>query len=266
MKSRFLLLLLPAVLAAAPGDTGHAEDALNNPFTGDSDVEAGGRLYRSHCAVCHGIEGEGGRGAALTTGMFRHGGTDRDLYTTISEGIPGTEMPGIFFNGKQLWQIVSYVRSLSEGRGADMTQGDPDKGQAVYAANGCNACHRIRGDGGRMGPDLSDIGAMRSLGHLQSAVLRPDEAVFPQHWMVRAKTDDGEAISGMRMNEDTFSVQLLDASGQLLSLQKSDLAEFEVDRSSGMPSFEGKIQGDDLDNLVAFLASQRLRRASNADQ
>ena len=119
-----------------PGDTGHAGDALTNPFTGDSDVEAGGRLYRSHCAVCHGIEGEGGRGAALTTGMFRHGGTDRDLYTTISEGIPGTEMPGIFFNGKQLWQIVSYVRSLSEGRGADMTQGDPDKGQAVYAANG----------------------------------------------------------------------------------------------------------------------------------
>ncbi len=266
MKSRFLLLLLPAVLVAAPGDAGHTEDALTNPFTSATDREAGGRMYRSHCAVCHGIEGEGGRGAMLTTGMFRHGGTDRDLYETISEGIPGTEMPGIFFNGKQLWQIVAYVRSLSEGRGADHAPGDPEKGKAVYLANGCDGCHRIRGEGGRMGPDLSDIGAMRSLGHLQAAVLQPDESVYPQHWMVRAQTDDGESISGMRMNEDTFSVQLLDASGQLLSLQKSRLVDFEVDRSSGMPSYDGKIGGDELDNLVAYLASQRLRGPNNAAQ
>ncbi len=266
MRSLVLLLLLPVALVAAPGDTGDLEEALTNTFTSDSDVEAGGRLYRSHCAVCHGIEGEGGRGAVLTTGMFRHGGTDRDLYETISEGIPGTEMPGIFFNGRQLWQLVSYVRSLSAGRGAEHAPGDPEMGRAVYAANGCNGCHRIRGEGGRMGPDLSDIGAMRSLGHLETAVLRPDESVFPQHWTVRARTSEGKAISGMRMNEDTFSVQVLDASGQLLSLQKSGLAEFEVDRSSAMPSFAASIQGDDLENLIAFLASQRRRGPNNAAQ
>lgn len=266
MKFRFLLLFLPVALAAAPGDTGHEGDALTNPFTSESDAEAGGRLYRAHCAVCHGIEGEGGSGAVLTTGAFRHGGTDRDLYTTISEGIPGTEMPGIFFNGKQLWQIVSYVRSLSAGRGAEMTSGDPQEGRAIYVSNGCNGCHRIRGEGGRMGPDLSDIGAMRSLGHLESAVLKPDESVSPQHWMVRAKTRDGKPVSGMRMNEDTFSVQLLDAGGQLLSFAKSEFAEFEVDRSSAMPSYEGRIEGDDLENLVAYLASQSRRGSDDAAQ
>lgn len=266
MQSRYIVLSLAAALVVLPGAAQHADDAVTNPFTSSSDVEAGGRLYRSHCAVCHGIEGEGGRGVNLTTGMFRHGGTDRDVFTTISVGIPGTEMPGIFFNGRQLWQLVAFVRSLSQGRGAELATGDPGKGKAVYAANGCSGCHRIRGEGGRMGPDLSDIGAMRSLGHLQTAVLQPNEAVYPQHWIARATTSDGKQISGMRMNEDTFSVQLIDAAGQLVSLRKADLAEFEVDRSSGMPSFEGKIQEDDFENLVAYLASQRLREASDATE
>ena len=105
---------------------------------------------------------------------------------------------------------------------------------------------------------------MRSLGHLQTSVLEPDEAVYPQHWMVRGKTNDGKPVSGMRMNEDTFSVQLIDAGGQLVSLRKADLEDFEIDRSSGMPSFEGKIEGDDLENLVAYLASQRLRGGTDA--
>ena len=266
MKIRYMGPLMAALLAGLPAAAQHADDTVKNPFTSASDVEAGGRLYRSHCAVCHGIEGEGGRGVPLTTGMFRHGSTDRDLYTTISVGIPGTEMPGIFFNGRQLWQLVGFVRSLSQGRAAEQSKGDEAKGRAVYMANGCSGCHRIRGEGGRMGPDLSDIGAMRSLGHLQAAVLKPDESVYPQHWMVRAKTSDGKQVSGMRMNEDTFSVQLMDAGGQLVSLRKADLAEFEVDRTSGMPSFEGKIEGEAFDDLMAFLGSQRLRGGDDATE
>ena len=254
------------MLAVAPAFAQHADDTIRNPFTSDSDVEAGGRLYRSHCAVCHGIEGEGGRGVDLTAGLFRHGATDRDLYTTISVGIPGTEMPGIFFNGRQMWQLVSFVRSLSEGRAADQAEGDVENGRKVYEAKGCANCHRIEGKGGRMGPDLSDVGAMRSLGHLQAAVLRPNESVFPQHWMVRAKTKAGRQVAGMRMNEDTFSIQLIDAGGQLLSLRKADLAEYEVDRSSGMPAFEGQFQGTDFDDLVTYLASLRLREGTRATE
>ena len=244
----------------------HADDTVKNPFTSETDVAAGGRSYRSHCAVCHGINGEGGRGVPLTTGLFRHGSADRDLYNTISVGIPGTEMPGIFFNGRQMWQLVAFVRSLSAGRAAEQAKGDAELGKAVYAANGCAGCHRIRGEGGRMGPDLSDIGAVRSLGHLQASILKPDDTVLPQHWMVRAKTKAGEQVSGRRMNEDTFSVQLIDAASRLVSMRKADLAEYEVDRSSAMPAYEGKIQGADFDNLVAYVASLRLRGASDATE
>lgn len=117
-----------------------------------------------------------------------------------------------------------------------------------------------------MGPDLSDIGGMRSLGHLQEAVLRPNDSVLPQHWMVRGKTNDGKQVSGMRLNEDTFSVQFIDAAGKLVSLRKADLADYDVDRTSGMPAYEGKIQGADFENLVAYLASLRLRGGADATE
>lgn len=260
------MFLLVAALAAIPAVAQHADDAIRNPFTSAGDIEAGGRIYRSHCAVCHGIEGEGGRGADLTRGLFRHGSTDRDLYNTISVGIPGTEMPGIFFNGRQMWQLVGFVRSLSQGRASEQVAGDPESGRDIFVTKGCGGCHRVHGEGGRMGPDLSDIGAMRSLGHLQASVLQPNDSVLPQHWMVRAKTNGGKQISGMRLNEDTFSVQLIDAAGQLLSFSKADLAEFEVDRDSGMPSFQGQIQESDFENLIAYLASLRLRGGTDATE
>ena len=266
MKSRHAILVVAVAVAVLPAAAQHADDTIRNPFTSEDDVAAGGRLYRSHCAVCHGINGEGARGADLTTGAFRHGSTDRDLFNTISVGIPGTEMPGIFFNGRQMWQLVAFVRSLSQGRAAEQATGDPEKGRAVYAANGCAGCHRIRGDGGRMGPDLSDIGALRSLTHLQTSIRNPDESVLPQHWMVRAKSRNGEVISGMRMNEDTFSVQLIDPAGNLASYHKAELAEYAVDRTSGMPSFEGTITGDDFENLVAYLAGLRLKGAADATE
>ena len=266
LRPRRMVIPLVTVLVGLPLFAQHADDTINNPFTSASDVEAGSRMYRSHCAVCHGINGEGGRGVELTTGVFRHGSADRDLYNTISVGIPGTEMPGIFFNGRQMWQLVAFVRSLSAGRASEQAPGDPAKGRSVYDANGCAGCHRVSGEGGRMGPDLTDIGGMRSLGHLQEAVLRPNDSVLPQHWMVRGKTNDGKQVSGMRLNEDTFSVQFIDAAGKLVSLRKADLADYDVDRTSGMPAYEGKIQGADFENLVAYLASLRLRGGADATE
>ncbi len=212
------------------------------------------------------MEGEGGRGVALDTGLFRHGSSDRDLFGTISVGIPGTEMPGTFFNGRQLWQIVAFVRSLSAGRASEQAQGDSEAGMAVYKAHGCAVCHRVRGDGGRMGPDLSNIGAMRSLGHLQEAVRDPNAEVLPQHWMVKAKTNSGATVTGMRLNEDTFSVQIIDGTGRLASYSKADFSEFEVDRSSTMPSYADQIAGADFDNLIAYLASLDIRGGSSATE
>ena len=115
-------------------------------------VRCGGRRANVPVALrrLHGIEGEGGRGVPLTTGMFRHGGTDRDLYTTISVGIPGTEMRESSSTGARCGSWSVSCAPLARGRAAEQSKGDPQQGSGVYAANGCNGCHRIRGEGGRM--------------------------------------------------------------------------------------------------------------------
>jgi quinoprotein glucose dehydrogenase len=250
------------VLALAAGTLPAQHEAVQNPHTLPEDVAAGGRIFRSHCAVCHGLNGVGDRAPALTSGRFRHGGSDGALQETISKGIAGTEMPGIFFNGLQLWQLVAYVQSLSKNSEVEKPTGDPAAGKTVYTERGCNGCHRVDGEGGRSGPDLSDIGASRSLAHLRAAVLNPNEKVLPRDWTVKAVTRDGTSVSGRRMNEDTFSVQVLDAEARLVSLAKSDLTSYEVSKESAMPAYQGMIRGKDLDNLLAYMASLRQRRAA----
>lgn len=253
-------LPLCLVLFAAPAAAQHGVEGLSNPYNTPEDAEAGGRIFRSHCAVCHGPEGSGGKAVDLTLGRFRHGSSDSELYTTISDGIPGTEMPGIFFNGKQMWQIVAYVRSLSEGRAADQAKGDPAAGKAVFLSKGCSNCHRVNGEGSRTGPDLSDIGAMRSLAHLESAVIDPNQQVLPQHWFVQAVTKDGKTVRGRRLNEDTYSVQLLGVDQKLTSLRKDELQSYKIIKTSTMPSYEGKLSDTEFQNLVAYMASLRLPR------
>ncbi len=251
-------LPIALALAAVSLPAQHGVEGLSNPYNSPEDAAAGGRIFRSHCAVCHGPEGSGGKATDLTLGRFRHGSSDTELYRTISEGIPGTEMPGIFFNGKQMWQIVAYVRSLSEGRAAEQAEGDIAAGKAVFTSKGCANCHRVNGAGSRTGPDLSDIGAMRSLAHLEAAVMEPNQQVLPQHWYVNAVTKTGATVRGRRLNEDTYSVQLLGVDQKLTSLRKDDLRDYKIVKTSTMPSYEGKLSDAEFKNLVAYMASLRL--------
>ena len=243
---------------AAPVCAQHG--VVTNRFTSPEDVAAGGRIFRSHCANCHGVDGAGGKGPDLTRGVYRHGGEDPDLYDTISGGIPGSEMAGIFFEGKQLWQIVAYVRSLADSSKGAQPTGDARRGGALVSGKGgCLQCHMAGGQGGRMGPSLDDIGAARSPSHLKTAILEPGEEVLPSHWTVKATTKKGETVSGRRLNEDTFSVQLLDSKDRLLSLAKSDLESYEIVKKSAMPSYKGMLTDSEVDDIVAYLVGLRRR-------
>lgn len=255
-------LLLVTALFLAWISVGGAEERENtNPHTTPEDVAAGGRIYRSHCIECHGRDGTGGRGPDITRGDLRYGNSDSALADTISTGIPGTAMPLFFFNGKQLWQIVAFVQSLR--REEPPPPGDPIAGAAIFRGKGgCMNCHMVDGQGGRQGPDLTTVGARRSLRHLRSSILEPDQWVSPGDWKIRAKTKSGMPVEGFRLNEDTHSLQLLDSSDRLISLVKRDLENYRIIKTSTMPPYAGQLSQSELDDLVAYLYTLRGKGAS----
>jgi len=239
------------MLAAANFAAGQPGSSPSN----DAERAAGEKIFRSHCASCHGLNGVGGSGPSLTTGIFYHGSTDTDLYRNISEGIPGTAMPDQFFSSAQLWQIVAYVRSISSHPLQPRATGDAAHGAQLFRANGCLQCHLVRGEGGVRGPDLSLIGSQRSPAYLRESIVDPGKVVAPEYWVAKIVTKDGSRRTGFILNQDSYSLQLLDFDAGLRMLQRSDMKDFGIDRGSIMPSYKGKMSEGDLDDLVAFLAS-----------
>ncbi len=256
------LLFLRSVLFSCAAVLLAADEKMANPRVSPADVSAGAATFRSHCAPCHGIAAEGGRGPNLTTGIFYHGATDADLLANISDGIVGTEMPGLFYSEDRVWQVVAYIRSLNAGSHA-ASSGNPDAGKALFRAKGCPQCHRVAGEGGRLGPDLTNIGQMRSLEHLRQAVTDPNADVRPRYWVVSVKNKNGYDSTGFLMNEDTYTIQFIDMNEQLRSVRKSELAAYRIDKVSKMPSFRDTLNSAELGDLLAYLSSLRPETGSS---
>ena len=230
-----------------------------NPNTTAADLKNGQQLFMAQCARCHGSKGEGGRGAVLAQARLRHAPDDGSLFLVVRDGIKGTEMPaGYALDTRETWQLVAYVRSL--GRMAPETvSGDPKHGQELYQTKGhCSQCHIIGGQGGSLGPELSDIGSRRSAAHLRAAILDPGSTLPEGFLAMRLVTKDGRRISGVRLNEDTFTIQVRDLNGGVHSFFKEDLKELQRDTGkSPMPSFRGTLSESEVDDLVAYLVSLR---------
>src|ERR1700674_4090214 len=165
--------------------------AATAAFCGQDDVSAGAKIFRSHCAECHGLKGEGGRGPNLSTGVFFHGSTDADLMRNISDGIPGTAMPGVFFSPVQVSHLIAYVRSVSQSGSSERPEGDAAHGAKLFREKGCVVCHLIRGEGGVRGPDLSLIGSQRSVEYLLQSLLDPNATVLRDFWVANITLENG---------------------------------------------------------------------------
>jgi cytochrome c oxidase cbb3-type subunit III len=219
------------------------------------DPPAGARLYRLHCSECHGPDGQGAQGPDLTRGVYRFGSTDEALYRTISKGIAGTPMPATTLSDAQLGQIVQHLRLLAGGVRVAVP-GNPAAGASLFTGKGgCAKCHMVRGAGGRLGPDLTYIGSVRSPNHLRASILRPDEEVNRAYWSVEAVDNQGKSYSGIRMGEDTYSIQFLDLNEELNSLVKQDLKRLVVEKKSRMPAYGQMLSDREVEDLVAYLYS-----------
>lgn len=219
-----------------------------------ADVEAGFNLYNSNCITCHGANGDSVPGVNLRSGQFRHAASDADLNRLLQTGIPGTAMPPGKFGTADLAALVAYLRAMHEFDTRPLTRGDAARGENIFEEKGnCTSCHRVNGKGSRSGPDLSDIGAIRSPEALQGSLTDPTASMLPLNRSIRAVTRDGKTITGRRLNEDTYTVQLIDSAERLISLSKSELREYTVVKTSPMPSYKDKLSTAELDDLVAYL-------------
>jgi cytochrome c oxidase cbb3-type subunit III len=221
------------------------------------DLADGKTTFRSNCGFCHGLTGGGGRGPALASGRFLHGSTDEDLKNVILNGVPGTTMPAFEFEKDELGRLIVFIRSLSgSGVKAEPVAGDAGKGREVYARSGCAGCHRIGMEGSVFGPELTRIGAGRSAEYIRESLLNPSADIPDDYNGVTVVTRDGKRITGIRINEDTFSVQLRDASQNFRMFQKDEVKQVTHETKSLMPAYSS-LDKDDLQNLLAYLDSLR---------
>jgi len=109
-----------------------------------------------------------------------------------------------------------------------------------------------------MGPSLTEVGLRRDAAYLRKTLLDP-QSTIPEHYVyMELVTRDKKKISGIRLDEDTYSIQVRDLSNRLHSLWKSELAEVHRDSThTPMPSFRGTFSAAELDDVVAYLVSLR---------
>jgi len=246
------LLSLPAQRQPRPAPANLPE---TNPHSAAADIEAGRKLYLGRCGHCHGQSGEGGRGVVLNTGRFRHGGSDRELFLVILNGIPNSEMRGTFgVSEAELWRITAYVKQLGRQGASDHITGDPGAGAIVYRRTACAQCHQIDGEGGFLGPDLTGIGARRALRHLRESIVNPGTDIALDYRPVSVTTLAGASAGGIHLNEDEYSIQWREIGGELRSFLKSELNQIRLPAESVMPAY-ASLSKADLENLVAYLAS-----------
>ncbi len=261
-----LTLLLTAV---AP-----AQD--RNPLAGDAKAaKAGEYEFRINCALCHGLGAHGGgRGPDLTRAQKKHAHSDAEIFQVISNGIPGTAMPangtngqGVGMTDEEIWQIIAYIRS-QEVKAPAQPLGNAVHGKELfYGDANCSLCHMVEGKGGRLGPELTAVGGSRTRAAIIDSVRNPSRRLawglteatkeFPQEYeTVTVVTADGKQIKGVTLNEDSFSVQIMDMNEEIHLLEKAKLQSFQKTRESAMPKYDADTLSDkELEDIVAYLVS-----------
>jgi cytochrome c oxidase cbb3-type subunit III len=266
--ARIIALTLAKVVAPALYAAEDAPTPIANPTA--EDLAMGRRLFASQCVRCHGYDGGGGQGPSLKRSRLRRAPDDAALLSLIQDGVPNTSMQGAWqLSTREVARVGAYVRTLGRLPETPLP-GDVERGRALFEGKGgCAVCHIVGGKGGSLGPELTEVGSQRGPEHLRRALVDPDADFPPRpvgyepnayagYLLVRAALEDGRVVSGYRINEDTFTVQLRDATGALHSLRKADLVRLEkqLDQSS-MPAYGTVLSGGELDDLVAYLASLR---------
>ena len=249
MSGMFFGAILCAGLAAPAAAQDHQYSA--------EQIQAGYRLYAGQCQLCHGALGDGIAGINLARQQFHTVVSDDDIRKMVTTGNP-KGMPPFTLKPEELDELVAFVRSGMDQNPVAFQLGDAAHGKVIYDGKGsCGSCHRIDGVGPRTAPDLSDIGFIRKPGQIMTSLTDPPKATMPINRPVTIVTKDGHSFHGRRLDEDTFTVQLIDSQEKMVSIDKADISRYDVGMVSDMPSFRGKLDSGELADVLAYLVSMK---------
>ena len=136
--------------------------------------------------------------------------------------------------------------------------GNADRGRQLFFYRNelaCVRCHKVEGQGGAVGPELSRVGAEKTRHYLLTSLLAPSADVDPRFAAWELETDEGQIVTGLKI-ADGDAIKLLQADGRTLSVPREQIESLRMIRQSAMPSdLAGKLTRRELRDLVAFLAS-----------
>jgi putative heme-binding domain-containing protein len=250
--SRVIAAYVAAIVLVFSAGAG-AQSTQDHQYT-SQDIEAGSRIYTAQCALCHGPNGDTVNGVDLRRGRFRKSVSDEDIAGVIATGVPAAGMPSFSLRPAEVTSLIAFIRAGFDPSGVAVKVGNVARGATLFTGKGrCNTCHRANGVGARTAPDLSDVGASRTPATLQRSLLDPTSAMWPINRPVHIVMRDGREIRGRRLNEDTYTVQLIDQDERLLSLTKADFKVYELGKVSPMPSLEKTFTADEVADVLAYL-------------
>ena len=265
MRHVALLLVLAAPLCAqqnGPRPSAENTGPQASQYFGNADAIARGQtLFLTVCSGCHGPHGEGGRGRRLIDASNTRRASNPELFDWIQKGIPGTDMPPIALPDEQVWELAAFVRNLNAPAYEQPLPGDPEAGGEIFfGKGGCTKCHMIRGQGGLLGPDLSDAGSWGKQVRLREAIEDANKRISEGFAPVVVKLKDGSEISGVAKNFSNYSMQVLDAGGKLHLLPKANLESVVFRAKSWMPDdYAERLSATEIDDAISFLSRQVIR-------
>jgi cytochrome c oxidase cbb3-type subunit III len=265
MYKVFIFLFSFTLLVLASCNNNGKESALSNNTPIPDSALSGKKIFENNCVRCHGMDASGLTGPSLRRQKLLHAPDLASFTSVVENGIGGTGMPSNWsLSDSECHQLYVYINSL-KNQVREAVSGNSAAGKLVYLRTGCENCHMVNGSGNSIGPDLSDIGAIRNPAYLRQALLDPGAALpestdpdngygFSLYLPVKAVTKEGKEITGLRINEDTYTIQLKDISNNYYSFYKDSLQS--IDKEFGqslMPSFKTALSNTEIENLVSYL-------------